>query len=580
MVYTSAILLSLIGYFVIGHLAGRRVQHLDDYLVAGRNAPTFLILGTLVASYLSTSAFLGETGFAYQGYPFVMLIFAAISTSGCLLGALAFGRYLRRSGALTVPEFFGKRFASKRVQRIAGLTTVLGLGAYLLGVMQGAGIMFQELTGLPYWVGLVLVWLTYTGFILYSGSPGVMLTDTVMFVIFSVAALGGSLYIIQDLGGWHGVVEGLLAQGDKPGIALWHGMLQGDDATFATPGEALTWGLTLGLVWAAVLAASPWQSSRYLMARNEHVVMRSAMLTAVSLAVFYALMMMTGAAINLYDPTLNGERAMVWAALNVLPTWLGVVILTGVFAAGLSSCSTFLSIIGFSISNDIMPANSSEAAAMRTSRFAVLGAGLIALILALFQPPAVMAVVWFAATLFASSWGPVALMSIWSRRITAAGAGWGLTVGFVGNLILSLMVQAEWLELPTYLHPVLLSTLMALVAITVASSLTRVSQAERDYRAFLHRADEHEPAGWTAGSRGVAVFTMLAGVGVGAFLWRQYADTLDELAGRFGIAESAVTGAYALAIGCGGMLVIAGAVGYLVVRSRRQDGRQATALQS
>lgn len=580
MVYTSAILLSLIGYFVIGHLAGRRVKHLDDYLVAGRNAPTFLILGTLVASYLSTSAFLGETGFAYQGYPFVMLIFAAISTSGCLLGALAFGRYLRRSGALTVPEFFGKRFASKRVQRIAGLTTVLGLGAYLLGVMQGAGIMFQELTGLPYWVGLVLVWLTYTGFILYSGSPGVMLTDTIMFVIFSVAALGGSLYIIQDLGGWHGVVEGLLTQSDKPGIALWHGVLQGDEATFSTPGEALTWGLTLGLVWAAVLAASPWQSSRYLMARNEHVVMRSAMLTAVSLAVFYALMMITGAAINLYDPTLNGERAMVWAALNVLPTWLGVVILTGVFAAGLSSCSTFLSIIGFSISNDIMPANSTEAAAMRTSRFAVLGAGLIALILALFQPPAVMVVVWFAATLFASSWGPVALMSIWSRRITAAGASWGLTIGFIGNLILSLMVQAEWLTLPTYLHPVLLSTLMALVAIAAASSMTRVSQAESDYRAFLHRDDEHEPAGWTAGSRGVAVFTMLAGVGVGAFLWRQYADTLAELAGRFGIAESAVTGAYALAIGCGGMLVIAGAVGYRAVRSRRQDTRQTTALQS
>ncbi len=89
MIYTLAILFSLIGYFVIGHLAGRRVKHLDDYLVAGRNAPTFLILGTLVASYLSTSAFLGETGFAYQGYPFVMLIFAAVSTSGCLLGALA-----------------------------------------------------------------------------------------------------------------------------------------------------------------------------------------------------------------------------------------------------------------------------------------------------------------------------------------------------------------------------------------------------------------------------------------------------------------------------------------------------------
>ncbi|MDN3556393.1 sodium:solute symporter family protein [Halomonas maura] len=580
MVYTLAILISLVGYFLIGHLAGRRVKHLDDYLVAGRNAPTFLILGTLVASYLSTSAFLGETGFAYQGYPFVMLIFAAISTAGCLLGAMVFGRYLRRSEALTVPEFFGKRFASRRVQAIAGLTTVLGLGAYLLGVMQGAGIMFAELTGLPYWVGLVLVWLTYTGFILYSGSPGVMLTDTVMFVIFSLAAVGGSVYIIQDLGGWSGVIEGLLAQQARPGIALWHGMLTGPEASFATPGEALVWGLTLGLVWAAVLAASPWQSSRYLMARNEHVVMRSAMLTAVSLAIFYALMMITGAAINLYDTGLDAERAMVWAALNVLPAWLGVVILTGVFAAGLSSCSTFLSIIGFSIANDILPASRSEVAAMRTSRIAVLGAGLAALILALFQPPAVMAVVWFAATLFASSWGPVALMSIWSRRITAAGAGWGLGVGFIGNLVLSLLDQAGWIALPVYLHPVVLSTLAALLVILSVSRLTRVSEAERDYLAFLHRHDREAEARLAPLTRWVALSTILAGIAVGLFLWRHYASTLDGLADAYGLGEGAVTGAYLLAAGCGAMLVMAGAVGYRIARStasRRGDYAPANA---
>ncbi|SPJ32872.1 sodium:solute symporter family protein [Kushneria phyllosphaerae] len=568
MVYTIAILCSLVGYFLIGHLAGRRVKHLDDYLVAGRNAPTFFILGTLVASYLSTSAFLGETGFAYDGYPFVMLIFAAISTSGCLLGALAFGRYLRRSEARTVPEFFGKRFDSRRVQMIAGLTTVIGLGAYLVGVMQGAGIMFSELTGMPYWTGLVLVWLTYTGFILYSGSPGVMVTDTIMFVIFSLAALGGSIYILQDLGGWHGVIEGLLSQTDKPDIALWHGVLKGSDATFSTPGEALTWGITLGLVWAAVLAASPWQSSRYLMARNEHVVMRSAMLTAVALAVFYALMMMTGAAINLYDSQLDGERAMVWASLNILPTWLGVVILTGVFAAGLSSCSTFLSIIGFSISNDILPPNRSEKAAMRASRLSILGAGLVSLIIALFQSPAIMAVVWFAATLFASSWGPVALMSIWSRRITAAGAGWGLTVGFVSNIALSLMDQAQWISLPVYLHPVVLSTVAALVAIVVASKLTRVTAPQKAYRAFLHEHDRDVSAAWISGTRVVALCTMLAGAAIGIFLWFQYATTLDALAEQFDVPGQAITGGYLLAAGCGAMLLAAGSAGYWVVRKR------------
>lgn len=281
-------------------------------------------------------------------------------------------------------------------------------------------------------------------------------------------------------------------------------------------------------------------------------------------------MMMTGAAINLYDPQLDPERSMIWVALNILPTWLGVVILTGVFAAGLSSCSTFLSIIGFSLSNDILPASLDEKSAMRKSRIAVLAAGLIALLLALFQPPAVMSVVWFAATLFASSWGPVALMSIWSKRITAAGASWGLAVGFVGNVALSMMIQAEWLSLPVYLHPVLLSTLMALVAIVLASRVTRVTQAEKAYQAFLHEFDAEAVSGWMTGTRLIALCTMLSGVAIGIFLWQQYAVTLAGFAAQFNVDASAVQGGYALAIGCGSMLLMAGAVGLWVVRPRQQ----------
>ena len=40
---------------------------------------------------------------------------------------------------------------------------------------------------------------------------------------------------------------------------------------------------------------------------------------------------------------------------------------------------------------------------------------------------------YFGATLFASAWGPVALMSVWSDRITASAAFWGIVSGFLGN---------------------------------------------------------------------------------------------------------------------------------------------------
>ena len=66
-IYTTAIVISLIVYIAVGNYAGRRVKDLDDYFVAGRRAPTVMIVGTLVASYLSTNTFMAETGMEIRG---------------------------------------------------------------------------------------------------------------------------------------------------------------------------------------------------------------------------------------------------------------------------------------------------------------------------------------------------------------------------------------------------------------------------------------------------------------------------------------------------------------------------------
>jgi Na+/proline symporter len=107
-VYAVGLLVSILVYLVVGNYAGRRVKHLEDYFVAGRKAPTLLIVGTLVASLMSTNAFMGETGRAYSGFPAVIIILTAINVVGYVAGGLYFGKYLRRSRALTVAEYFGQ----------------------------------------------------------------------------------------------------------------------------------------------------------------------------------------------------------------------------------------------------------------------------------------------------------------------------------------------------------------------------------------------------------------------------------------------------------------------------------------
>ena len=128
-----------------------------------------------------------------------------------------------------------------------------------------------------------------------------------------------------------------------------------------TPGETLIYGIILGIAWGIVVAVSPWQASRYLMARNEHIVIRSATITAGVVMVLYTVLMLSGAAVNLLNPDIEpNQENMIWAALNVMPTLVGVLLMSGILAAGLSSASTFLSLVGFSASNDILPQKTTD----------------------------------------------------------------------------------------------------------------------------------------------------------------------------------------------------------------------------
>ena len=485
--YVWGILISLAVYFVVGNYAGRKIRDLDDYFVAGRQAPTLLVVGTLVASLLSTTAFLGEAGMAYTGHGTIVLTLVAVNATGYIFGAILFGRHLRRSRALTVPEFFGKRFASRRVQVAAGVTIIIGLGAYLVAVTQGVALIVAGVSGLSFPAALVIVWLGYTVFTMYSGSRGVVITDTIMFLLFTIVSYVALAYIVKTSGGWFATIDTLAASAAKPGIISWHGVT-GPDAAWQTPADALTWAVILGLAWSVVVAVSPWQASRYLVARNEQTVIRAACGAAASLLFLYPVLMLCGAAINLGNPDIEpADTAMIWAARNMMPMLAGVLLVCGIVAAGLSSATTFLSLVGFSASHDVVQhEGKSEQFQLRFSRFCMLGIGLLVLFLAFVLPPRIFWITYFAGTVFASSWGPVAFMSVWNGRITADGAFWGIVTGFVGNCTAKALDYFEFVDLPVWADPIILGAVLSLVVILLVSRRGAVSEVEHRYRASLH----------------------------------------------------------------------------------------------
>jgi sodium/pantothenate symporter len=503
--FTVTIGISILIYIVIGSYAGRSVKKLDDYFVAGRRAPTLLILGTLVASVMSTSIFMGEAAFTYDGQLGAYLLFPSIAVTGYMLGALFFGVYLRRSRAPTVADYFGHRFQSRRLQQFAGFTIILGLGGYLLIVTQGAAILLSDLTGLPFVASLITAWFSYTLFTMYAGSRGVIITDTMMFLLFMGATVVFVVYIVDGFGGIGTAITDLARMESKTGIASWTGII-GEGTDWPTALEYVIWAVVMDIAWALVYAVGPWQASRHLMARDEHVVLRAAILACFCVIVLQKLVYGIGGLMNLAKADITpSETVLIWAAKTMVPEILGALLLAGIVAAALSSASTFLSLVGFSVSNDM--GRKPLALTVNTTRKIMLLTSLIALVCCYFFPPNIFWFMLFIGTVFASSWGPVGLMSVWSKRITKDAAFWGMFSGFFMNVIPAAIDYLGIYSMPEY-YPAIIGTVVSIAVIFIVSARGKVSREEKSYRMRLHQTPPSDI------DRAKTIKTLLAPVGL------------------------------------------------------------------
>ena len=175
---------------------------------------------------------------------------------------------------------------------------------------------------------------------------------------------------------------------------------------------------------------------------------------------------------------------------------------------------------------------------MKFSRQMMLLVGIIALVVCLSIEQHIFWLTYFGATLFASAWGPVALMSIWSNRITASAAFWGILSGFLGNTIPKLLTTLGLIELPAYLDPILLGMVISLVVVLVVSRNTRVTDRERNYRLALlnipaEELDANEARKTLRYAYALAVFGVTARMGLLRFYVFPYQQALFAGGGEF-----------------------------------------------
>lgn len=489
-IYLAGVLISILAYIVVGLYAGTKVKDVDDYYVSGRNAPTILIAGTLFASMLSTNGFMGDTGYCYTGNITTMILLNVLCASGYVFGPLFFGRYIRRSEINTMPSYFGARFNSTRIRNFAGITTVISLTAYLLAVIQGTGILMQSLTGLGHVQCLLISWFCFTSFTFYSGSSGVIITDTMMFLVFLIATIIGGPFIFKEAGGLSNLVVNLMNCAATPeGLLSYHGN-PGGGPVF----DIVMYAITIGIIWMVTVAVSPWQAGRNLMAKNEHVTFRSGAISAICTVVFLTYLYLMAISVILLNPSLdNPERVIIWASMNVMPNIVGVMVLAGIMAAGLSSASTFLSVVGFSLSSDVLNIKfRDDKHQLSFTRNVMLLVSLVALVLAYFNFSGIRIISWFASTIIAASWGYVAFASIWSKTLTERGAYWAMVGGFFGYIIPKCLKEFFGMPFSNLTDPFFIGALISIILGVALSRGQERTKLEIAFQDKLHVVPQSE----------------------------------------------------------------------------------------
>jgi sodium/pantothenate symporter len=277
-------------------------------------------------------------------------------------------------------------------------------------------------------------------------------------------------------------------------ILSYHGNIAGAGAKDVF--GAVMYAVTMGFVWMITVAVSPWQAGRNLMAKSEHVTFRAGAIAAICTVLFLTYLNLQSVSVININPNLpDPQRVLIWAAFNTVPKLVGSMVLAGIMAAGLSSASTFLSVVGFSITSDIVPHEfKSEKSQLAASRAVMLVYGLVSLFLAYLGLGSVRVISWFASTIIAASWAVPGIGSVVSKKLSATGARWSMRAGFLGFLSAKVLVELGIGSdiLKNFLDPFFVGLLLSLLFAVIGSRLHPVTEKEAAYRDSLLELPEKE----------------------------------------------------------------------------------------
>jgi SSS family solute:Na+ symporter len=129
----------------IGYWAGRKERgSAQDYFLAGKRLPWYVIGGSFIASNIHTEHFIGMIGAAVV-YGICVALSEWMNVLSFSLLIWLFIPFLLASGVFTIPEFLEKRFSPALRQLFAVVTVISNVVAFLAAVLYGGALAIQKL---------------------------------------------------------------------------------------------------------------------------------------------------------------------------------------------------------------------------------------------------------------------------------------------------------------------------------------------------------------------------------------------------------------------------------------------------
>ena len=199
----------------VGLACQKHSKSVDSFVLGGRAVGPWLTAFAFGTSYFSAVIFVGYAGqFGWNFGLSSTWIGLGNAFIGSLLAWSVLGRRTRvmtqHLGSKTMPDFFEKRYDSKKLKIIASIIVFIFLIPYTASLYNGLSSLFNNVFSIPYWA-VVTIMAVLTGvYVIFGGYMATAINDFIQGIIMLVGIITVIASVLAQNGGFSAAVDSLI----------------------------------------------------------------------------------------------------------------------------------------------------------------------------------------------------------------------------------------------------------------------------------------------------------------------------------------------------------------------------------